>query len=413
MRLDELRRLHKLVADAASPTDVFMCLRDRSLQGDVRDLALANEFRRMCALASPERFMGNPPAQDLAREIVDRLAALHRAALASLAGAVQGDNHEPGVDAAPDVWRDNHEPGVDAAPDVWRDDHEPAADQRGGPRAPQDAAPVAIEVVVGANRYVLDGPPIAGDLATVRRGRCVAGPHAGREVAAKLARASADNGLILAEVAALRALQAGDAAQRGQLPEVLDLFHGPGGEAGVMLPWVVGFDGVALRERFPAGVPPEHVIWIGRRLLSVVGHAHKLGVLHANIEPAHVLVRPHDHHVSLIDWCWCVVEPARTRQRFRVYNPDYSAPEVAEKQPPIPAADLYAVGRCMLFLVGGELASGSMPDAVPDRLQRFIRYLTRTSPLQRAQDAWEMFHELERVRAAVYGPHRFLEFVVP
>jgi hypothetical protein len=55
----------------------------------------------------------------------------------------------------------------------------------------------------------------------------------------------------------------------------------------------------------------------------------------------------------------------------------------------------------------------TVPEAVPDRLQRFIRYLTRPSPLQRAQDAWEMYRELERVRLAVYGPHRFVEFVVP
>jgi serine/threonine protein kinase len=107
-----------------------------------------------------------------------------------------------------------------------------------------------------------------------------------------------------------------------------------------------------------------------------------------------------------------VTEPARTRQGFRVYNPDYSAPEVREKKPPLPAADLYSIGRCLLFLLGGDLTSGEMPTLVDDRLQRFVRYLTRPSPLQRAQDAWDMFVELERVRAGIYGPHRFQEFVV-
>ena len=387
MRLDELRRLNKLLTDAASPWDVFMALRDRSLQGDAQRLALAAEHRRLESLANPERFMGNPPAQDLAREIVVRLGELLRAAHAAL-----------DTSAGPAVVEAGPEPASEPPPQ-WR----PAA----------EVAPVGFVVAAGSNRYQLVERLGVGDLATIFRGRCTAGPRVGAEVVAKLAIDRADNGFILAETQALRLLHQGEARERGQLPELLDVFQGGAGQAGVVLGLVEGFDGEALRGRFPRGLPPEHVIWIGRRLLSVLGHAHKLGVLHANIEPAHLIVRPRDHLVSLIDWCYCVIEPVRTRQGYRVYNPDYSAPEVAEKRPPLPAADLYSVGRCLLYLAGGDLGSGELPEAVPDRLQRFIRYLTRPSPLQRAQDAWEMYRELERVRLAVYGPHRFVEFVVP
>lgn len=389
MRLDELRRLDKLLSDARVPADVFMALRDRSLQGEARRRALVAEHARWLAIANPERFMGNPPAQDLAREMVGRLAELLRLASAEIDAA----EVEPGVAPA---TVEVAAPVVEAPP-RWR----------------PDEAAVGFEVAAGGNRYRLERQLAVGDLATIFAGRCVEGPRAGAEVVAKVASDRADNDFVVAEIQALRLLQQGDARQRGQLPELLDLFHGSGGQAGVVLNFIEGFDGEALRGRFPQGVPPEHLIWIGRRLLSVVGHAHKLGVLHANIEPAHLIVRPRDHHVSLIDWCYSVIEPGRTRQGFRVYNPDYSAPEVAQKQPPLPAADLYSVGRCLLYLAGGDLGSGEMPEAVPDRLQRLIRYLTRESALQRAQDAWEMFGELERVRAAVYGVHRFVEFVVP
>lgn len=386
MRLEELRRLDKLLCDAGGPADVFMALRDRSLQGDARRVALLAEHARWLVIANPERFMGNPPAQDLAREMVARLEALLHAGMAMVEDAVV----EPvRVEEPPRVWR--------AAEDVVD-----AAD-----------SPAGFEVVVGEQRYRMEGQLAVGDLATLSRGRCTAGPRVGAEVVAKLVIDRADNGFMLAETQALRLLQQGDARQRGQLPELLDVFQGAAGQAGAVFRYIEGYDGEALRARFPGGVPPEHVIWIGRRLLSVVGHAHKLGVLHANIEPAHIIVRPRDHHVSLVDWCYCVVEPGRTRQRFRVYNPEYSAPEVAEKADPVPAADLYSVGRCLLALAGGDLTSGEMPESVPDRLQRFIRYLTRPSALQRAQDAWQMFGELERVRAAVYGAHRFVEFVVP
>lgn len=381
LRLDELRRLRTLLDEAAGPPDVFMALRDRSLRGEARSRALTAELRRLQALANPERFMGNPPAQDLAREILTRLEVFFKGAAAEL---------------------DDRSSTPVAAVEAPRLAVEPPPDPRRG-----------FVVIAGANHYRLETRVTVGELAAIHRGRCVAGPHAGTEVAGKVAIDRADDGLILAEIQALRLLASGDATQRAQVPALLDVFSGPDGHAGVLLPWIDGIDGASLRARFTAGIPPEHVIWIGRRLLSVAGFAHKLGVIHANIEPAHILVRPHDHHVTLIDWCYAVLEPARTRQGFRVYNPDFSAPEVAENAPPLPAADLYAIGRCMLFLLGGDLGSGAMPDAVPDRLRRFVAYLTRPSPLQRPQDAFEMFHELDRTRAAVYGPHRFVEFVVP
>lgn len=396
MRLDELRRLRKLLDDAASPWDVFMSLRDRSLRGDAQTLALAAEVRRLQSLANPERFMGNPPAQDLAREIQSKLDELYAAALQALAAQAPGQ--------APLIEAPLVEAPVALAPlePVHVREPEPVRSAGGG-----------FSLTVGDRGYAFEGLVARGDVATIHRGRCTAGEGAGQEVVAKVAQEAADDPFIFTEVQALRQLHRADGAQRKQLPRVLDTFHADGGRAGVVLQWLDGFDGVALRERFPRGLPPEHVIWIGRRLLSVSGFAHTQGILHGNIEPAHVVVRPRDHHVWLIDWCYAIVEPARTRQTFKVFNPLYSGPEVAEKKPPIPASDLYSIGRVLLFLLGGDLQTGDMPDEVDPRLQRYVRYLTRTSPLQRAQDAWEMFSELGRLRGQVYGPHRFQEFVVP
>lgn len=387
MRLDELSRLRKLLADAASPSDVFMSLRDRSLRGDARTLALASEVRRLQSLANPERFMGNPPAQDLAREIQDRLRELHEQAL-------------QGLDGTP------VEPPVEPPPV----DRDPIPVRQGPPVARGDGR---FSLTIADRGYALERVLAQGDVATIYYGRCTAGANGGAEVVAKVAQEVADNSFILAEIQALKLLHNGEGAQRKQLPAVLDVFHDQSGRAGLVLPWLEGYDGAALRERFSGGVPPEHVIWIGRRMLSVIGFAHNLGVLHGNIEPAHIVVRARDHHVALIDWCYAIVEPARTQQGFRVYNPQYSGPEVAEKKPPIPASDLYSIGRVMLHLLGGDLQTGDMPDSVDAKLQRFVRYLTRTSPLQRAQDAWEMFSELGRLRGQIYGPHRFQEFVVP
>lgn len=51
-----------------------------------------------------------------------------------------------------------------------------------------------------------------------------------------------------------------------------------------------------------------------------------------------------------------------------------------------------------------------MPVSVEDSLQCFIRYFVRKSPIQRAQDAWEMYRELSDLIIRLWGPKKFLEF---
>ena len=38
------------------------------------------------------------------------------------------------------------------------------------------------------------------------------------------------------------------------------------------------------------------------RVLSVIGFAHSQGVIHGNIDPAHLLIRGEDHNVTVLDW---------------------------------------------------------------------------------------------------------------
>jgi len=393
MRIDELRRLRDLLARGGGPEVVFMSLRDRSLQGAALVRALGDELRRWLTIASPERFGGNPGAQDLAKQLQQRLHALHAAALRHHGAA---DLPSGPADLQPEPA--NLQAGRSTAN---------AASADPGPY--RSAAPAPdLRVTIGGSLRSFPEHLGDGDLAAIWR----APGDDGDACIAKVAHAATDNDLLFNEAETLQRLHAGDARQRGLLPQLHDRFFTADGRAGNLLGLVEGLDGLALRARLPHGVPPEHILWIARRLLSVVGHAHACGVLHGNIEPAHVIVRPRDHRVVLIDWCYALFEPARTGQGFRAIHDEYSAPEVAQRGPPTPAADLLSVGRTLAFLLAGDPLSLELPAHVPDPIQRFVRYLARPSPLQRAQDAWDMYAELERIREAVYGPHVFREFVV-
>ncbi|HMU82560.1 MAG TPA: hypothetical protein PKC35_04410, partial [Leptospiraceae bacterium] len=64
------------------------------------------------------------------------------------------------------------------------------------------------------------------------------------------------------------------------------------------------------------------------------------------------------------------------------------------------------------YLLGGNVQLDTMPDNVDERIQRFIKFFTRTSALQRAQDAWQMYAKADDLREEVFGPHKFLEFKI-
>lgn len=376
MGLNELQWVEGVVTSAQRPEEVFESLRRARVPLGERLSSLDGDFRRLSGMCNPEHFASAPAIKERAEAVRARLLDWYQEALAR-------------VDAE----------DLDLA--------------GGGPyRSPARPAPsqTAPTLRTAQGLYRLSQPLARGDLASLYLGECEAGSWLGDAVVLKIANDAGDNDLLGREVAALGRLWASEGPQRKHIPRLLDRALSPDGKAGNILSVVEGRDLLYVRARYPGGVPGEHAVWMLRRLLSVVGYAHSLGVLHGNIEPAHVLVRAHDHNISLVDWCYAVVDPSKTGQRFACLNPDYSAPELAKKQAPHPSADLFSVGKCALFLLGGDLETGALPAQVEDKLQRFVRWLIRPSALQRAQDAWEAFEELGRIRKALYGAHRFQEF---
>lgn len=245
-----------------------------------------------------------------------------------------------------------------------------------------------------------------GDLATLFSGVRLGDDE---PVVLKVADERGDNDLLQAELSTLRLLGAEAAPQQKHLPVALEQFEAADGRLGTVFERIDGLDLRAVRERLGGAVPPRHLIWLMRRCLSVLGWAHSCGVLHGNIDPAHILVRAQDHNVWLIDWCYAIVHPARTGQGFRCLNEVYSPPEVAQNLPPVPASDLYALGKCMIFAAGGDPASKTLPGSMDDRLQRILKFCTLESARSRAQDAWQLYAELDRVREEIWGPHQFVE----
>jgi Protein kinase domain/CHAT domain len=251
-----------------------------------------------------------------------------------------------------------------------------------------------------------------GDLTTVYEGVQIHSDEKLKRVAVKIADCPADNDLLQNEVKILKLFREESHVQAKHLPILVDCFKTSSGQWGTVLELIEGFDFDSIREKYSNGVPQVHVVWILQRALSVLGFAHSKGIIHANIDPTHLIVQPLNHNVYLIDWSYALICPAKTAQTFKCFNAEYSAPEVAERNLPLPSSDLYSLGKTAIYLLRGDLVTNALPDSVDRRLSRFIQFFLRDSCYQRAQDAWEMYQELKYLRKEIFGEHQFLEFTV-
>ena len=84
---------------------------------------------------------------------------------------------------------------------------------------------------------------------------------------------------------------------------------------------------------------------------------------------------------------------------------------------------MYSLGKCMYYVLGGDPRHKTLPaesdshllgdrETIDERIERFLQYCVLESPLSRAQDAWEAYRLLDKLRAEIWGPHQFYELTL-
>ena len=98
----------------------------------------------------------------------------------------------------------------------------------------------------------------------------------------------------------------------------------------------------------------ETTLSILRQTASALGDAHRAGMVHRDVKPGNILVRP-DGSVKLTDFgiAWSARSVALTRTGQVIGTPQYLSPEQAEGRLASPASDVYALG-----LIGYECLAG-------------------------------------------------------
>lgn len=183
---------------------------------------------------------------------------------------------------------------------------------------------------------------------------------------------------------------------------------------------------------YPMGIDFRDVVWMYKRLLAGIGFPHTQRIVHGAILPSHVLVHPTGHGAKIIDWSYSVdlskpvpkpnmwdriaeEEPVQhhyVKAISKLYEA-YYAPEILKKEAPTPAADLYMAAKCALALLGGDVKTNKMPDAVPSPVQEFFGYSLVEDPKRRAQDAWRLHEDFDKLLLRVVGEPQYRPFTMP
>ncbi|MFJ9077323.1 serine/threonine-protein kinase [Streptomyces sp. NPDC102278] len=238
-------------------------------------------------------------------------------------------------------------------------------------------------------RFELIGPLGAGGMGTVWRARDIA-LH--RDVALKEVRppdpatAAAQPGLVvqLRE----RAVREARALARLTHPNVVTIHHivepAPGGEGH---PWIVMelVKGGSLHDRLESGpMPVADVLRIGLDVLSALRAAHAEGVLHRDVKPANVLLRPEGSAV-LTDFGIAAVHgsTALTSTGALIGSPEYIAPERLRGSEGLAASDLWSLGMTLYVAAEGvhPLRRATTMATMVATLEDSIPAPTRSGPL--------------------------------
>jgi hypothetical protein len=142
---------------------------------------------------------------------------------------------------------------------------------------------------------------------------------------------------------------------------------------------------------------PEEIVRMGLELLGALGHLHRLGVVHGDIQPLNILVDDWGHP-KLLD-----LSEASRLSSGPMGTPGFAAPERLAGKPTTPATDVYGLGGALYaalcghapFEAGDPAALMAMPQQssplppstwrvdVPARLDRLLLSMLARDPLRR------------------------------
>ncbi len=344
--------------------------------------ALRHSYRQVVRTVHPDKYTGQPDAISRAQALVGKLTEWRTKAEEKIHAKTYGDNKP----------------------------HEPK------PVEP----PLGPQIIQTPKRkYIVTERLAQGDLADLYR---CAYTQDGKEHQAvfKIAQSAADNDLLDNEQKALSAIY--PAAQPEEefyryLPKLLDSFLLRADHGGVtrrvnVLQLADGYVPLSdVMTAYPSGLDYRDAAWIFNRGLEGLWYVHhEKKVIHGAILPTHVLVHPIGHGGKIVDWCYAIRDWKTSKDHVKAMSKAYRGyypPEVMAKKPVTPQTDIYMLAKCIVALLGGDVATNQMPDAVPKLVKGFLTSCLIEAQAKRPDDAGQLKVEFDDLLHRLVGARQW------
>lgn len=289
-------------------------------------------------------------------------------------------------------------------------------------------------ITIGDRTYLIDGKIGEGDKCDVYRARWDHEPT--ERVIIKALVVPGDKDLFDREIAMLNGMRRYDDIDSEFflrfIPKVSLAGHGRFPDGSVQ-PMVVlhdfhQFDWTLedIRQKFPDGVHPRHVVWMMNRVTEFLSWLHAKRVVHGAILPQHLLVNVWTHRIKFLDWGYAVTMNSPLKgfvsNALAFYpNPlthDWFMKVIGIKFQP--QDDLAMACRCMLYTLGSDPLTGHgaltrCPEGndVRPLIQMLYDHAAYDNSRPSAMSASAFKESFGKIAASIYGPPRFVPFEVP
>lgn len=143
-----------------------------------------------------------------------------------------------------------------------------------------------------------------------------------------------------------------------------------------------------------APLDSRHLAWMFKRMLTVLGFAHRYGWAHCAVLPQHCLWSAANHGLVLCDW----IHAAKLGSPVPVVPSSHKAWYPGKEA--TPALDIHLAARTLVQMAGGE-------EALPPLMRGFMRSCCLPGRLA-PSDAWQLCAEFTDLLDQLFGPPVFV-----